>query len=171
MTVSRNMHIERNWPKAARRRAYIDRFWTKVDRKGADDCWPYLGHKGGGGYGHFYIGHPIMAHRFAYEAEHGEGSANGLKVLHKCDNPPCCNPSHLFLGTPLDNMNDKHAKGRERYIKGDECSWAKLTEADVREIRKLIAAKVEQKGIAKKYGVTPSLITYIKNGRAWAHVQ
>lgn len=149
---------------------YIDRFWTKVAVRGPDECWPYIRHCVAGKYGQFYIGKPVQAHRFSYELEHGVGSAEGFDVLHKCDNPPCCNPAHLFKGTALDNMNDKHAKGRERYIKGDECSWTKLTEKDVRKIRKLIASGVVQASIARKYSVTPSLITYIKNGKAWGHV-
>lgn len=91
------------------------RFWAKVDR--TDDCWTWTAATTGSGYGRF--GHQnarggwVAAHRFAYELANGP-IPDGMFVCHKCDNPPCVNPSHLFLGTHQDNMRDMDAKGRRR---------------------------------------------------------
>ncbi len=148
---------------------YVDRFWSRVDKKGPDDCWEWNRNILKNGYGQFWCGEPVLAHRFSYEAINGEGSARGMKVLHRCDNPPCCNPDHLFLGTSKDNMDDKHQKGRQRYIKGDECSWSKLTESDVKEIRELIAQGMVQRRIAEKYNVHPATICYINKNASWNH--
>lgn len=152
------------------RSVYIARFWTKVARGGANACWPYMRYRFRQGYGQFYVGKAILAHVFAYETKHGEGSSQGFMVCHSCDNPPCCNPKHLFKGTALDNMRDKIAKGRDRAVRGEECSWAKLTTTDVKKIKRQIQTGVVQRKIAKNFAVTPSLITYIKNGKAWGHV-
>jgi HNH endonuclease len=91
----------------------IDRFWSKVDRSGgAVTCWPWTGWKRGG-YGRLRVEgrKQVSAHRFVWETVHGT-IPDGLGVLHRCDNPCCCNPKHLFLGTPLDNARDRDAKGR-----------------------------------------------------------
>jgi hypothetical protein len=91
------------------------RFWAKVDKSaGEDACWPWTAARSKLDYGVFGIG-PILvlAHRFAYETTHGTIAA-GICVLHRCDNPPCCNPAHHFLGTKLDNSLDMAAKGRWR---------------------------------------------------------
>ncbi len=87
-------------------------FWQKVDVSKPNGCWPYTGFKKWDGYGWVRRGEKnIAAHRYAWILTHGE-PAEGLHVLHDCDNPPCCNPAHLFLGTHQDNMDDKVAKGR-----------------------------------------------------------
>lgn len=87
----------------------IDIFWSKVDRSGGPDaCWQWLGFRDRIGYGHF--SHKL-AHRIAWIARFG-GIPEGQQVLHHCDNPPCCNSRHLFLGTQADNMRDCVAKGR-----------------------------------------------------------
>lgn len=96
----------------------LDRFWSRV-RQGSDgECWEWTGARSGLGYGFFGLPHPlgvgsvqVRAHRFAYETATGN-SADGLNVCHRCDNPPCCNPAHLFLGTQSDNMRDAANKNR-----------------------------------------------------------
>lgn len=93
-----------------------DDFWAKVDKSGANGCWLYMGFRKWDGYGWLSRrlagkSRYMTAHRYAWILTHGEPAA-GLHVLHGCDNPPCCNPAHLFLGTHQDNMNDKVAKGR-----------------------------------------------------------
>lgn len=89
------------------------RFWAKVDRSGGEEsCWPFLGVRDHKGYGRLHTqAGSRLAHRVAWELTNGELQAN-LCALHTCDNPPCCNPSHLRLGTDADNKRDMHSKGR-----------------------------------------------------------
>lgn len=89
------------------------RFWGKVDKSGGpESCWPYLGFIKWDGYGWVQYKRKFMtASRFAWIATHGE-IADGMHVCHRCDNPRCCNPAHLWLGTHVQNMNDRTAKGR-----------------------------------------------------------
>ena len=90
-------------------------FWTMIDKKESWECWPFKGCILQSGYGSFWFrGGPVRAHRFAYVSFHQRNIPDGLQVLHRCDNPKCCNPYHLFLGTPSDNMMDMVAKGRGR---------------------------------------------------------
>jgi hypothetical protein len=92
-----------------------DRFWAKVNRRGPDDCWVWTGSTDPRGYGHIWRqGRLVPTHRLSYELNRGP-IPDGMCVLHRCDNPPCCNPSHLFLGTKADNAHDMHAKGRAHY--------------------------------------------------------
>lgn len=105
------------------------RFWSKVDRRDPDECWEWKGSRIFSGYGQFWLGaRQLKAHRIAYELGTGEMPPDDLVVCHACDNPPCCNPAHLWLGTVRDNVQDMIAKGRqprgkrrysERYIRGD----------------------------------------------------
>jgi hypothetical protein len=97
----------------------------------------------------------VPAHRWAYEHFIGPIPA-GLFVCHHCDNPPCCEPSHLFLGTQQVNMTDKMAKGRHRYV-----THPKLSDDDVRAIRVLASSGVTQTALAAKYRVGQSMISLI----------
>lgn len=91
-----------------------ERFWSRVDRRGPDECWPWTGSRNPAGYGAFSRGGKRSnTHRVAWEMTHGPIPGR-LHVLHACDNPPCCNPAHLSLGTHEDNMADMVAKGRGR---------------------------------------------------------
>jgi hypothetical protein len=99
-------------------RPLAERFWEKVDRSVLDGCWPFLGARDPDGYGRVMVGRDRRdkANRVAYMLTSGP-IPDGLQVLHRCDNPPCCNPAHLFAGTPLDNMRDMIAKGRAAWQK------------------------------------------------------
>lgn len=94
------------------------RFWEKVDKRGPDECWPWLGHlskmpDGSPGYGSICVNSKhVRATKFSYELH--IGPTNGFDLLHKCDNPPCVNPNHLFIGTAKDNALDASRKGRMR---------------------------------------------------------
>src|SRR5689334_1517297 len=86
--------------------------WKYVAIAGPEDCWPWTRAVVGFGYGHFKVaGRSVQTNRLAYELKNGP-IPDGLCVLHRCDNPPCCNPAHLFLGTRKENNQDRHRKGR-----------------------------------------------------------
>lgn len=106
--------------------AVEERFWAKVDRRGPDECWEWRAGKNRTGYGLFGVDKGSkLSHRIALRFS-GVDVPDGMFVCHRCDNPPCCNPAHLFLGTQFDNMRDCSAKGRvfaqahpERLSRGD----------------------------------------------------
>ena len=113
------------------------------------------------------------AHRRAWVEANGP-IPDGLCVLHKCDNPPCINVEHLFLGTQLDNIADRHAKGRTSRNtgnKGETNSQAKLTEQQVRDIRNQYAEGDQLRTIARRYGVHDATIKLIVQRKNWAHVE
>jgi hypothetical protein len=114
------------------------------------------------------------AHRVAWIAANGP-IPDGMYVLHRCDNPPCINPEHLFLGTPQQNTDDMHGKGRWKEPRRRSGArhprpMAKITEDDVRKIRQRFAAGEAQATIARDFGVDYSNISRIVRGRTWQHV-
>lgn len=172
-------HVGRETPEERRQRAvdgFSVRFWSYV-RRGADsECWEWTGYKHRFGYGMISrvgSGHALLtAHRVSWEFSNGP-IQNGLHVLHKCDNPPCCNPSHLFLGTHADNMADAHTKGRLSFpvMRGESNPKAKLTEEQVIDIRKRYAAGgITIRKLAAEYGVTFAPVQLILAGKTWRHV-
>lgn len=151
---------------------YEERFWQKVDRRGDDDCWEWRGARHGKGYGLFGHRPERRAHRISYVLEHGP-IADGLWVLHQCDNPSCVNPAHLFLGTAKDNTQDSIAKGRYHIKRGNAVHGSKLDEESVRHIRAVHIPYSHEFGaaaLARKFGVNVSNIHTILSGKAWRHV-
>lgn len=149
------------------------RFWEKVDVCAPDECWEWLGAKDGAGYGDFkYWGRQTKATRVMWHYMRGfipnDGSYHGYCVLHKCDNPGCVNPDHLFLGTHAENMRDRDNKGRQ--AKGSEAGRTKLTEADVARIRDL-RGKETTRVTAERFGISHAYVSAIRHGRAWAHLE
>ncbi|MDP9301284.1 MAG: HNH endonuclease [Actinomycetota bacterium] len=133
-------------------------------------CWPWMGSRIPFGHGRFAVdGRLVAAHRFAYELLVGP-IPEGLCVLHRCDNPPCCNPDHLFLGTIADNNADMIAKGRQVVLAGELNGRALLTEAQVEEIRWRHAAGETQVALAHAFGVDRMVVVYAVLGKSWRHV-
>lgn len=154
------------------------RFWSWVQKSEPDKCWPWQGCTEPFGYGVFTFASydTRQAHRVAWELTNGP-VPDGLCVLHRCDNPPCCNPAHLFLGTRRDNNTDMEAKGRARHAgarnpsRGESHWQAKLTEASVREIRARYAAgNVTHRQLASAYHVSHETIRQLLLRNTWAHV-
>lgn len=141
-------------------------FWDRVDKTaGPDACWPWkLTRRTGGGYGSLHInGHAVGAHRRSYELTHG-AIPKGLWVLHRCDNPPCCNPSHLFLGTNADNVADRQAKGRTRTKAGPRPEYRrKVTPEIAQEIRKLASDGVPTAALARRFKLSKQTIRRTKS--------
>jgi hypothetical protein len=112
-------------------------FWSKIDIKGPDDCWLWEGCLNGSGYGHYGIHRvDVIAHRFAYMLAKGY-LEDGDCVCHSCDNPRCCNPNHLWVGTNRENTIDKLKKGR--HPKGEKSIRARLKQSEVDQIRQMYA--------------------------------
>lgn len=144
------------------------RFWSKVEVKERHDCWFWRAGKDKNGYGMFWIKPQNQpAHKVAYKFEFGSFE-KGLHVLHKCDNPSCVNPYHLFLGTNQDNIKDMIKKGRS--LKGEKAHSAKLTEIEVKQIKKLINEGMSSGMISKRFKVHKSTIKDIKALRTWIHI-
>lgn len=144
-------------------------FWHKVDRTG--DCWLWRGRIARGGYGHFDFEHRAQyAHRLAYRFAIG-GIADGLDILHSCDNPACVNPAHLRAGTHTENMHDMETRGRARKLRGNDHPRAKLTANQAQDIRtRYGAGGVMLREIAADYGVHLSLISLIVRNKIWKDV-
>ena len=147
----------------------IVEFWRQVDLSATGDgCWPWLGSLGKGGYGRVsYRGWQTYSHRVSWLLANGAIPA-GMYVLHRCDNPPCVRPSHLFLGTLADNNRDRSSKGRSARLAGSRNPRSRLTERAVRLIRQDFAAGVPQKVLAAQWGVSPAHISQIVTFRRWA---
>lgn len=142
----------------------LERFWAKVKRD-EPGCWVWTASKFWDGYGKFRLGATMVkAHRISFEIHNGQ-IPDGLHVLHKCDNPACVNPEHLFSGSHAENMADKEAKARGVSFRGSKHGRAKLTEADVAVIR--AARGVTQQQLADQFGVSNQLISRIKSGGIW----
>lgn len=135
-----------------------------------DSCWEWSAGKDRQGYGMFYAnGKTYKAHRVSYFLSNGEFDLS-LCVCHKCDNPSCVNPEHLFLGTVLENNVDRHKKGRSKNkpTPGMSHNMAKLTDEAVLDIRSSVG--VLQKELAQKYRVSVATISRIQAGKGWKHL-
>lgn len=136
---------------------------ARVDRSGGPDaCWPWTGHiTERRPYGQFSrCGFSFYAHRAAADIA-GLGVRRGLDVCHRCDNPPCCNPAHLFVATHRENLLDAAAKGRTAR------PWAKLSAETAREIRRRSASGEATGDLAREFGVSASAIRAVVRGESW----
>jgi len=149
----------------------VERFWSRVNRLGVDDCWVWVGRINPDGYGMFDYGNRgESSHRYVWRLFTGEDIPSGMVICHKCDNPPCCNPNHLFLGTVQDNVKDRDSKGRQRSHKGSDNNRAVLNEDKVRKIKQLRKDGMEYQKIADFMGVSNGCVNHIINGRHWGWV-
>ncbi len=150
---------------------FAKRFWSKVDKTG--DCWLWLGQLNINGYGTICMPNHKnkMAHRIAYELNFAilDSTPSKLYVCHKCDNPKCVNPQHLFLGTHQNNMDDMKAKARTAH--GEKCHNSKLTDEKVREARKLKKEGCSMVFLARKNNVSFQAMSAAILGRTWGHVK
>ena len=146
--------------------------WSKVDKKGEDDCWNWKGYKNVQGYGRTWINDcGYYAHRVIFDLANPntitlsapkDTDETGF-LLHTCDNPSCCNPKHLWVGSHWDNMADKVAKGRSPDFSGGKGPRCKLSMAQAREIRQLRKEGVSARDLAKRYEISlPSIKTLLR---------
>ena len=159
--------------------AYMDqalvKIFAKVDKTAPGGCWQWTATVNSNGYGStWWEGkRSKLVHRIIYQHVHGVKLESSVYCLHTCDNRRCVNPAHLFLGDHRVNMLDKFRKNR--HARGEDSTRNKLTENDVREIRKkyrrVNARQSNVIELAKQYGVDRGAITSIISGRYWKHVQ
>lgn len=151
-----------------------DRFWQRVDRRGPDDCWEWKSYINDSGYGvtRGRNNKALRAHRMAYEFTYGP-IPDGMFVCHKCDNPACCNPAHLFVGNPRDNVHDMIEKGRaSQYsgICGERHGMSKVTSENVREMRELSNNGLSYVELSRRYGISDVQVSRIVRRICWSHL-
>jgi hypothetical protein len=149
-----------------------DVLWSKVNIKGEDECWNWKGYKNDGGYGRTWIeDRGYYAHRVIFNLAYPntitlsapKDSDEAGFLLHTCDNPSCCNPKHLFVGTHADNMADKVAKNRQAKFPSGKAPRCKLSMAQAREIRQLRKDGVSARDLAQRYEISlPSIKTLLR---------
>lgn len=138
----------------------IRSFWRRTEK--SEGCWTWVGCVDRDGYGQIGVNYrQLKAHRFSWEL-HYSVIPEGLCVCHRCDNPGCVNPEHLFLGTNQENTRDKLNKGRQQ--QGQQAG-GKLTTEEVAEVRRLLSEGRTTVALAKEYGVSQGNISHIKLGR------
>lgn len=191
MAVSQNPQERKNRPEGTesleegRERKIVNdaitKFWSRI--KKTDSCWPWIGGTNDRGYGVVCIGNDkVYAHRFSFVLNIGR-IPEFICACHSCDNPPCCNPDHLFLGTHLDNMTDAETKGRfkhsEEHIRkitvaiprGDHHSCSKVTGEMVRDIRNRFSDRLTPLAyISREYGLSAMSVSDILRGKTWKHL-
>ena len=182
---------------------HAERFWTHVDRSsGPLSCWPWTkARMKKSQYGLFKVsGMMLHANRVAWALENA-ADPGSMVVMHSCDNPPCCNPAHLSIGTYADNAQDRNNKGRantpvgERHgtrtkpeafawrenhpwklhpelrMRGEHHANAKITEENVRDIRRRIAAGETGRSVAAIYGINKDYVFLVAKRKRWGHVK
>ena len=158
--------------KRRRGKTLEERFWAKVDK--TKNCHLWIGSTNPDGYGRFKVDGKLEgAHRVAYELAYGPFDKS-LKVLHTCDNPPCVNYLHLFLGTQIDNINDMVHKNRtlrgekrSRLLRGSKCPRALLDDSSVVKIRELAHRGYTDNELSETFQVSVGSIRAIRTGRQW----
>jgi hypothetical protein len=147
--------------------AFVAKFMRKV-RQAEGGCWPWLGGHNTGGYPRYQCGWENYAHRVMWTINFGP-IPSGMSVCHTCDNPGCVRPSHLWLGTPKDNLQDAVRKGRTAHPHrtGEAGPNHKLTWESVRQIRALVEGGSRHRQVAAEFGVTQATISHIVTRKTW----
>lgn len=160
----------------------IEKFWSRVDKKSESECWAWKMSCNSRGYGKFQVGRKtISAHRFSIVAS-GNEIPDGMFSCHKCDNPPCCNPNHLFIGSSADNQRDMADKGRSckgernpskthpELFRGENNYGHKLTDEIVSRLRESPPIGANMNSEALKYSVSASALRGAIVGSTWKHL-
>lgn len=156
-----------------------ERFWRHVNKRSADECWEWRGHKLKTGYGTFNLNASranrecTTAQRVAWHLTNGE-IPQGKDICHRCDNPPCVNPAHLWVGTPKENTHDMIRKDRHRsgWVPGEKNGQSILTESDVLKIREHHSNDAYSRNeLASIFGVSESAIKKVCYGYTWKHLK
>jgi hypothetical protein len=145
------------------------RFWSKVDKRDEDECWNWQGAVDGKGYGAFWSAEQrkqIIASRMSYVLENGT-IPSGAIICHKCDNPKCVNPKHLYAGTHADNMKDKVDRNRQNAPRGERQGSAKLNREEIMEIRRMKNEGKTLAYIADKFSISFQHVSDIVHLRRW----
>jgi len=143
------------------------KFWKNTNKKKSNECWDWMPCRDKTEYGALFINQKKhKAHRYSYELHYGK-IPKGKIICHRCDNPSCVNPNHLFLGTHADNSADRSAKNRHAY--GEKTGSSKLTVKQVLDIKELLDKKIKYKVVKKKYNISCSTVYCIKSGKYWKH--
>lgn len=158
-----------------RKDTLADRFWPKVQVGAPDECWLWLSAKRGLPPYRGWLrwkGGALAAHRAAMMLHLGRESLGTLLVCHACDNTLCVNPRHLFLGTQKDNLRDAFEKGRWRppRLIGEANGRAKLNDRKVRQLRARAAAGEKHATLAKDFGISPAMVSYVATRKSWKHI-
>lgn len=156
-------------PAGRSRRSLEDRFWEKVRKAGPDECWEWQAATNEKGYGRLTAGRGVnlKAHRVAYALSNGGELDADKHVLHRCDNPPCCNPRHLFIGSGKDNTRDMMQKGRQSkppHRFGEDHHNAKF---DAKTARKIIKDSRTLQAIADDHGISWMTVFRLKHRKTW----
>lgn len=151
---------------------WVERLASSIDAKGPDECWPWTGRTLNWGYGYLMIdSRQLRAHRLVLTLASGAPPTGKTFACHRCDNPPCCNPAHLYWGSPADNMRDMAL--RKRGTVGERNRHAKLTAVQVLSIRKRYAARrtaASMRQTAADYGVGFNCVERIVYRMRWKHL-
>lgn len=168
------MKGERRSTFGVEKKPLVARFWEKVAKGGSSECWEWQGAKDLNGYGFLYSSERPKrwkkAHRLSYELANGP-IPKGMCVCHSCDNPPCVNPQHLWLGTLAENNADKVAKGRDYDKRGSANPNVKLTAQNVMEIKQLRNSGWTQQQIADRFNIAQPYVSRVLRGETWKHLE